>query len=162
MALARWSFSEHLFTDRFVCVVAAEHSLAQRASVSSVSLSQYLRWPHLSIDISQPWVDQALEARNTARRVAVVMPYHVLGSSILPGTDLVLTVPARLVSHFADSSRTHVLDAPRELGDVQFYAVWHPRVDEDPSHRWLRRIVRAVASPPTTRRRRASKNTSQT
>jgi DNA-binding transcriptional LysR family regulator len=130
--------------------------------MSSVSLSQYLRWPHLSIDISQPWVDQALEARNTARRVAVVMPYHVLGSSILPGTDLVLTVPARLVSHFADSSRTHVLDAPRELGDVQFYAVWHPRVDEDPSHRWLRRIVRAVASPPTTRRRRASKNTSQT
>jgi DNA-binding transcriptional LysR family regulator len=43
--------SQHLFTDQFVCVVAAEHPLAQHASVS---LSQYLRWPHLSIDLSQP------------------------------------------------------------------------------------------------------------
>jgi DNA-binding transcriptional LysR family regulator len=141
--------SQHLFTDRFVCVVAAEHPLAQRASVS---LTQYLRWPHLSIDVGQAWVDLALEARGAARRVAVAMPYHVVGSTILPGTDLVLTVPARLVSQFADSSRVRVLDAPRELGDVQFYAVWHPRVDADPAHSWLRGIVRAVAGPPSRRR----------
>ena len=83
----------------------------------------------------QPGVDRSLEERDAARRVAVVMPYHVLGSSILPGTELILTVPARLVSQFADSSRVCVLGAPRELGDVQFHAVGHPRLDEDPSHR---------------------------
>jgi DNA-binding transcriptional LysR family regulator len=143
---------QHLFTDRFVCVVAADHPLARRASVS---LSQYLRWPHLSIDVGQPGVDRNLEARGAARRVAVVMPYHVLGSSILPGTELILTVPARLVSEFADSSRVRVLDAPRELGDVQFHAVWHRRLDEDPSHRWLRQVVSTVATPPPAHRRRA-------
>jgi DNA-binding transcriptional LysR family regulator len=83
------------------------------------------------------------------------MPYHVLGSSILPGTELILTVPARLVSQFADSSRVRVLDAPRELGDVQFHAVWHPRLDEDPSDRWLRQVVNTVATPPPAHRRRA-------
>jgi DNA-binding transcriptional LysR family regulator len=140
--------SEVLFKDRFVCVVAAEHPLAQR---TSVSLSQYLRWPHLSIDVGQPWVDLALEARGATRRVAVVLPYHVVGSSILPGTELVLTVPARVVSQFADSSRVRILDAPRELGDVQFAAVWHPRVDSDPAHRWLRGIVRDVAQRPSRR-----------
>jgi DNA-binding transcriptional LysR family regulator len=144
--------SRHLFTDRFVCVVAADHPLAQRASVS---LSQYLRWPHLSIDIGQPGVDLALEAHDAARRVAVVMPYHALGSSILPGTELILTVPARLVAQFADSSRVRVLDAPRELGEVQFRAVWHPRVDDDPSHSWLRQVVSTVAAPATTSFRRA-------
>src|SRR6201999_583854 len=61
--------SQHLFTDRFVCVVATEHPLAQR---TSVSLPQYLRWPHLSIEVGQAWVDMALEARGAARRVAVV------------------------------------------------------------------------------------------
>jgi DNA-binding transcriptional LysR family regulator len=141
--------SQQLFTDRFVCVVAAEHPLAGR---NSVSLPQYLRWPHLSIDVGRPWVDLALEARDAARRVAVVMPYHVVGSSILPGTDLVLTVPARLVNQFADSTRVRVLDAPRELGDVQFYAVWHPRVDQDPSHGWLRGIVREVTAQSPRRR----------
>jgi DNA-binding transcriptional LysR family regulator len=57
------------------------------------------------------------------------------------------TVPARLVSQFADSRRVRVLDAPRELGDVQFHPVWHPRLDEDPSHRWLRPVVSTVATP---------------
>jgi hypothetical protein len=33
------------------------------------------------------------------------------------------------VPHFADPARTRVLGAPRELGDLQFYAVWHPRLD---------------------------------
>lgn len=144
--------SLHLFTDRFVCVVAADHPLARR---TSVSLSQYLRWPHLSIDIGQPGVDRALEARDITRRVAVVMPYHALGSSILPGTELILTAPARLVAQFADPPRVRVLDAPRELGEVQFRAVWHPRVDGDPSHSWLRQLVSAVAAPPATSPRRA-------
>jgi DNA-binding transcriptional LysR family regulator len=132
--------------------VAADHPLAQRKSASKVSLTQYLRWPHVSIDIGQPGLDRSLEALDTERRIAVVMPYHVVSSSILPGTELVLTVPARLVSQFADSSLVRILDAPRELGEVQFHAVWHPRVDEDPSHVWLRGIVRTIAAGPPTRR----------
>ena len=147
--------SQHLFTDRFVCVVAAEHPLALRRSVS---LTQYLQWPHLSIDIGQRGVDLVLEASDTPRRIAVAMPYHVLATTILPGTELVLTVPARLAAEFADPSRTRVLVAPRELGDLHFYAVWHPRVDEDPSHSWLRKVVHTISSagaPPTSRRRRA-------
>jgi DNA-binding transcriptional LysR family regulator len=133
--------SLHLFTDRFVCVVAAEHPLAARASVS---LAQYLRWPHVGIDLGQPSLDQALKARDVRRRVAVVVPYHVVGTAVLPGTQLVLTVPARQVEHIAGSAPVRVLRAPRELGDVQFCAVWHPRVDDDPAHRWLRQVVRAA------------------
>jgi DNA-binding transcriptional LysR family regulator len=144
--------SQRLFTDRFACIVAADHPLAQR---KSVSLAQYVRWPHLSTDIAQARIDAALE---TPRRVAVVMPYLVLGSSILPGTELVLTVPARLASQFSDSGLIRVLDAPRELGDLQFYAVWHPRLDKDPSHSWLRQVVRTVAasSPPQRRKKVAA------
>jgi DNA-binding transcriptional LysR family regulator len=134
--------SQHLFTDRFVCVVAAEHPLARS---TSVSLTQYLRWPHLNIDFGQPGVDRVLQASGAARRTAVSMPYYVLGASVLPGTELVLTVPARLVPHFGNPAQTRVLPAPREFGDLHFYAVWHPRLDGDPSHRWLRDTVRTVA-----------------
>jgi DNA-binding transcriptional LysR family regulator len=137
--------SEHLFTDRLVCVVAAEHPLAQH---KSVSMTQYLRWPHLNIDIGPPGFDRTPEARGTPRRVAVSMPYHVLGTSILPGTELILTTPARLAAQFGDPRRTRILTAPRELGEVEFHAVWHPRVDEDPSHTWLRQVVRTVATAP--------------
>ena len=146
---------QHLFTDRYVCVVAADHPLARR---SAVSLSQYLRWPHLTIDVGQPAVDQALEARGARRRIAVSMPYHVLAANILPGTDLILTVPARLAHHFADPDATRVLDGPPELGELQFYAVWHPRLDNDPSHAWLRHIVGSVAASSPPRRQPASQS----
>jgi DNA-binding transcriptional LysR family regulator len=148
--------SQQLFTDRFVCVVAAEQPLAHQ---KSVSLSTYLQWPHLAIEIGQPWIDRALEALGTARRIAVSVPYFALAPSILPGTDLILTLPARLAHHNADRARTSVLAAPRELGELQFYAVWHPRFDSDPSHSWLRHVVRTVAAPSPPRRRSTSKST---
>jgi DNA-binding transcriptional LysR family regulator len=141
--------SEHLFTERFVCVVAAEHPLAHQ---TSVSLSTYLRWPHLAIEIDQPWIDLALEALGTPRRIAVSMPYFALAPSILPGTELILTIAAQLAHDNADRARTRVLAAPREFGELEFYAVWHPRFDQDPSHRWLRHVVRTVAVPPSPRR----------
>jgi DNA-binding transcriptional LysR family regulator len=144
--------SRHLFIDQFACVVATDHPLAQR---KSVSLAQYLRWPHLNIDIGQPGLDRILESLDASRRIAVVMPYLVLGASILPGTELVLTVPFRLAAQFADTTQVRVLNAPRELGELHFYAVWHPRVEEDPSHRWLRQLVHTVAAAPTTHRRGA-------
>jgi DNA-binding transcriptional LysR family regulator len=135
--------SQQLFTERFVCVVAAEHPLARRRSVS---LPQYLRWPHLDVTPSQRWIDHALEALETPRRTAVSMPYCVPAAGVLPGTELVLTLPARLVPQFTDPAHTRVLAAPREFGKLQFCSVWHPRLDNDPSHRWLRGIVRSVAS----------------
>jgi DNA-binding transcriptional LysR family regulator len=141
--------SQRLFTDRYVCVVDAEHPIAQRVSMS---LSQYQRWPHLSIDIGQPGIDRALEARGTSRRIAVSMPYNVLAASVLRGTELVLTIPARLIPHFTDPTHTRVLAAPRELGELQFYAVWHPRLDGEPSHRWLREVVADTATATTPRR----------
>ena len=51
-------------------------------------------------------------------------------------------------------SMIRVLDAPHELGDVQFHAVWHPRVDEDPSYSWLRQLVRTVVATPSPPHRR--------
>ncbi|MEM6106147.1 LysR family transcriptional regulator [Mycobacterium sp. 050272] len=134
--------SQHVFSDRFVCVVAAEHPLAGQASVS---LPTYLRWPHLTIDIGQPWIDRALEPLGVTRRVAVSVPYFALAPSILPGTELVLTLPERVARKNADPAHTRILAAPRELIELEFYAVWHPRFDQDPSHSWLREKVRTAS-----------------
>jgi hypothetical protein len=65
------------------------------------------------------------------------MPYVVLAASVLPGTELVLTVSARRVPQFADPAHTRVLAAPREIGELHFYSIWHPRLDDDPSHRQI-------------------------
>jgi DNA-binding transcriptional LysR family regulator len=57
--------SRELFSDRFVCVVADDHPLADR---TALTLPEYLRCRHLAIDITdgrQPAIDHALAARGT-------------------------------------------------------------------------------------------------
>lgn len=139
--------SERLSTDRFLCIVAADHALAKRRSLS---LAEYIRWPHLVVEVQeggQPVIDRTLRALGATRRIAVATPLHVVAPAMVPGTDLVLTFPARLVPLFADPTRISTVPAPREIPDLQFYAVWHPRVDNDPRHQWLRGLVRAAIAP---------------
>jgi hypothetical protein len=39
-----------------------------------------------------------------------------------------------------------VVAAPREVEDMPYLMSWHPRLDDDPAQRWLRDLVRVVAS----------------
>jgi DNA-binding transcriptional LysR family regulator len=103
---------------------------------------------HLAIDIAdgrQPAIDHALAARGTPRDVALIMPFHAVAPRTLPGTELVLTFPERLAGHFVDTSKTRILEAPPEIETMTYRLAWHPRVDPDPAHRWLRDSVQAAA-----------------
>ncbi len=138
--------SRELFRDRFVCVVADDHPLADR---TALSLPEYLQCRHLAIDITdgrQPAVDHALAARGTPRDVALIVPFHAVAPRALPGTMLVLTFPERLAGHFVDTSKTRILEAPPEIETMTYRMAWHPRVDTDPAHRWLRDSVQAAAA----------------
>lgn len=139
-------FASHpLFTDRFVCAVAADHKLARRRRLS---LKDYLRYPHIRID-TEPGGQHVIENfLSNARNIAIATPFHALAPEMLPGTDLILTFPARLAAQFADAAHLTIIDAPPELPEISFHSVWHPRLDNDPSHRWLRETTRLVASSP--------------
>jgi DNA-binding transcriptional LysR family regulator len=43
-------------------------------------------------------------------------------------------------------------DIPLRTPEILISALWHPRVDADPAHRWLRQVVISLckrAYPPT-------------
>ncbi|MDP9793170.1 DNA-binding transcriptional LysR family regulator [Catenuloplanes nepalensis] len=133
--------SEELFTDRFVCVVSAGHPLAGRAALG---LADYLGCRHLIIDVidgRQPAIDRVLSAYGTPRRAGLILPVHAAAILALPGTDLVLTIPQRLAGHYASGGALRILQAPDEIGTMTYWMTWHPRLELDPVHRWLRRMV---------------------
>ncbi len=137
---------EELFSDRFVCVVSAGHPLADRPALG---LAEYLGCRHLIIDLvdgRQPAIDRVLSARGTPRRAGLILPVHATATLALPGTDLVLTMPQRLVGHYASGEALRVLRAPDEIGTMTYWMAWHPRLDRDPVHRWLRDGVRETAA----------------
>jgi len=132
-----------LFGDRFVCAVAADHKLAHRRRVS---LADYLRYPHIQIDLergAQHFIDRTI---GDTRNILVSTPFHAFAPEMLIGTDLVLAFPARLAHKFADSPALRILEAPAQLPELTFYSIWHPRLDNDPSRRWLREVTRASAA----------------
>jgi DNA-binding transcriptional LysR family regulator len=139
--------SEQLFTDTFVCLLAPEHPLAQHPALD---LKQYLQCQHLIIDTEkgeQPAVDRVLKRLGTPRTAALTVPFHALAPATLTGTRLVATMPSRLVTGLVDDSQVRVLQAPPEIDTMSYYMAWHPRLDGDRGHSWLRDNVRASYTP---------------
>jgi DNA-binding transcriptional LysR family regulator len=138
--------SEHLLHGRFVCVVSADHPLADR---DRLSLEEYLRYRHVAVNLSdgqQPSIDQRLQAMTQQRSVSLGVPYHAVALSALPGTELIATLPAPHAATSAEDHRLRVIAAPPQIEPIDWVMIWHPRTEDDPAHLWLRERVREVAA----------------
>ncbi|MFC4331839.1 LysR family transcriptional regulator [Streptomyces andamanensis] len=138
--------TEHLFDDRFVCVLSADHPLAERPAIA---LEEYLDATHVivgTIGERQTAIEQRLEDLGERRRAGLTVPYHSLALRSVLGTRLVLTLPARLLAEHGPESGIRILPAPQEIRPLGYHMAWHPRLDGDPAQRWLRNAIRAVTS----------------
>jgi DNA-binding transcriptional LysR family regulator len=71
------------------------------------------------------------------------MPSFLLVPEILQTDDLVALLPARLLR--GNDRRLVLLEPPVEIPGFDVIAVWHPRVDKDVAHRWLRTRLAELA-----------------
>ena len=58
--------------------------------------------------------------------------------------DLIASVPERHTGTLRDGLHSFAL--PMALPDFTVSLLWHPRLDGDAAHRWLRGLVREVCS----------------
>ena len=139
--------SEMLFTLDFVCLVGA----ALRVRARRLTLKQYLEFEHVLVEIregQQALVDRALSQLGAKRRVALTLPFFVPAIFAIAQTDLILTVPRRLAKITAVMAGVRVVEAPREIKSFPYFMAWHPRLTNEPAHKWfheqLRSAVRTV------------------
>jgi hypothetical protein len=71
-------------------------------------------------------VDCALGARGLRRRVAMRVPHFLLARTIVARSDLVLTLPRRLLK-MADTSRLRIMKPPLRIPDFGVQLAWHQR-----------------------------------
>ena len=100
-------------------------------------------------------VDDALEELGLRREVVAVVPGFPDAMRIARDTDLVALVPrSGLASPTSVDPTVQGLvgfDLPVRTPPIVISAMWHPRMDADPAHRWLRETAMAVchaAAPP--------------
>ena len=87
-------------------------------------------------------VDQAAEAEGLARRIAVVVDGFASALALARATDLVATVPDQHTRGLR--AGMSIFDLPFATPEITLALLWHPRMEADAAHRWLRGIVLAV------------------
>lgn len=87
------------------------------------------------------FVDEGLAARGRARRVAVGVTSFALLLAVLPGSDLLATVPDFVAHRLAALGGLAVEPCPVAVPLVTNTLAWRAATDGDPAERWFRGAV---------------------
>ncbi|MBI5426554.1 MAG: LysR family transcriptional regulator [Opitutae bacterium] len=135
-----------LFRDRLVGVVRANHPLAR----GRITTPRYLAARHILVSRGEKEkgpVDADLAALGLERRIGTILTGFAAALTLTRSTDLVATVPERHTA--ALRAGLHTFALPFRTRPLTVSLLWHPRMDADPAHRWLREKIRDVcASAP--------------
>jgi len=135
--------TQGLFRDRFIGVVRRGHPLSE----GEITLARYAAGNHISVSrrgLDKGPIDEALELQEMERHIATSVAGFSTALALARVTDLIASVPER---HTA-SLRTglHSFALPLSLPAFTVAMLWHPRLDVDPVHRWLRGCLRDVCA----------------
>lgn len=145
--------TQTLFEERFASVVRKGHPQIKR----SISLKTFLEMKHVLVaprGRPSSVVDDVLAERGLARNVTRYVPYFVVALDLVSRSNCVVTMSERLARMYADRFALSVLRTPIPLPSYTICQVWHPRIDADPGHRWLRQRIANVAAELVGRARR--------
>ncbi len=135
-----------LFRDRFVGAARAGHPLL----TGDITPERYAACRHVAASRRGAFrgpVDDALEELGLGRIVVAVVPGFLDALRIARQSDLVALVPRScLASLDALSNSVRSFNLPVLTPEIAVSAMWHPRMDADPAHRWLRNVVVEVCS----------------
>lgn len=133
--------TQALFKDRFVGVVRKGHPL----STGRITPSRYAAGRHIHISrrgLDRGPIDEALEAIGLHRQIAAIVGGFAPALALARGSDLIASVPERHTGNLRTGMRSFPL--PVSQPEITVSLLWHPRLDADPAHRWLRGIVREI------------------
>ncbi|MCP3711226.1 LysR family transcriptional regulator [Paraburkholderia sp. CNPSo 3274] len=147
-----------LFRDRFVGVVRKGHPLALERGPGA---ERYVAFGHVVASRSGRGsgpVDVALAALGLERTIVAVVPSFPAALAVARASDLIALVPGSFLCNDREqpqeqqdelrespqSAGIHVFELPVTTEKITVSQMWHPRIEADPVHRWLRQLVLAV------------------
>lgn len=135
--------TQALFRDRLVGVVRAGHPLSRR----TVTATRYAAARHVGVSrqgLDRGPIDEMLDAVGATREVAAFVGGFATAVAVARASDLVATVPERHTE--AVRAGMHTFPLPVATPEFVVSLLWHPRLDADPAHRWLRGCIRACCA----------------
>jgi DNA-binding transcriptional LysR family regulator len=142
--------AEPLWNDHLVTLIGADNPLPL-----PMTLEAFAAAPHV-VDAGHvqvapdgqgtSLVDTILAARGLRRRIAVVLPSSAGVPFVVAGSDLIATLPSRIVQDLAAIPGLRVVPAPLPPVEVSPHLFWHPRTQNSPLRSWLRAVIQETAA----------------
>jgi DNA-binding transcriptional LysR family regulator len=138
-----------LLRDRFVGVARHGHPLFEAA----ITPQRYAACEHVAASrrgaTSGP-VDHALAELGLSREVIAVAPSFAAALALAAHSDLVALLPqsfaAARIQHPGPQDAVEIFDLPVTVDGITVSQMWHPRLDADAGHRWLRGLVQKATA----------------
>lgn len=141
--------TQALFRDRFVGVMRMGHELNE----GGMDAARYAGGAHVSVSRHNPGrgpleeegpIDEALREMGLERRVVTFVGGFSMALALVRATDLIASVPERHTGNLRDGLFSFAL--PVATPEFTVSMLWHPRLDADPAHRWLRGCVQEACA----------------
>jgi DNA-binding transcriptional LysR family regulator len=132
-----------LFRDRLVGVVRLGHPLCK----GRISPSRFAAGRHILVSREgqdKGPIDDALKLLGLEREIVSIVGGFATAVSLARASDFIASVPERHTASLR--AGMHAFALPVALPDFTVSMLWHPRLDADAAHRWLRGHVRAVCA----------------
>ncbi|WP_448140331.1 LysR family transcriptional regulator [Sphingopyxis fribergensis] len=130
-----------LFTSHFLALADRDHPIFAK----EITAERFAAYEHINISrkgVNSGPIDARLMDLGLRRTIAMVAPTFVTGLFALPRSRLIMPTPEHMVwSLAALDSRIRAFRIPLKLEHYAVRQAWHPRLDNDAVHRWLRSTV---------------------
>jgi DNA-binding transcriptional LysR family regulator len=135
--------TQALFEDRFIGVVRKGHKLSR----GKITAARYAACQHILVSrrgLDRGQIDEALERLGLERNIVTIVGGFATALALARATDLIAGVPERHTGNLRRGLHSFPLPFPAPRMTISM--LWHPRLDADPAHRWLRSCVRDVCA----------------
>jgi DNA-binding transcriptional LysR family regulator len=135
--------AQALFRDRFIGVVRSGHPLCQ----GEITPARYAAGRHVVVSrrgLDRGPIDEALSPLGLERDIVTIVAGFATALALARTSDLIASVPERHTGNLR--AGMHGFALPVVAPEITVAMLWHPRMDADPAHRWLRGRVRDVCA----------------
>lgn len=136
--------TQALFRDRLVGVVRMGHPLCK----GRVTPSRFAAGRHILVSregYETGPVDEALKPLGFQREIVSIVGGFATAIALARDSDFIASVPEKHTASLRVGMHSFTL--PVSVPEFTVSLLWHPRLDADAAHRWLRGHVRAVCAP---------------
>ncbi len=132
-----------LFRDRFIGVVRMGHPLGH----GEITPARYAAGRHILVSRrgrDRGPIDEALTPLGLEREIVTIVAGFATALALARASDLIASVPERHTGNLR--AGMHGFPLPVATPAITVSLHWHPRMDSDPAHRWLRGCIRDVCA----------------